>query len=152
MDACRDAAGGDDGECGGAELNCHDYCYIYDLSRGRDYGYGHGDRELVGVFECDWTDGAKREHLGDDWGGWFTERATGSECGGYADRELLHGGVSPGRWEREPGVLGDSVEPGAGAFERCEEYGAAYVCGDADGEQGVCGYGDRGGGVGASAG
>src|ERR1700744_1002821 len=106
MDADRIAATGDSGSydrdedaCNGAgrfrKHNCNDAGYRYDLSRGWDAGERHRNRELAGVYDRDRPGGAERDDVGDDYERSF-EPAIGSEFRFHADRDLLHGGVSPG--------------------------------------------------------
>src|SRR5277367_645361 len=105
MDADRNAAAGnsggddrDEGDCRGAgdfrERNCYYAGYRYDFSRGWNIGKWDGDRELAGVYGSEWTGCAERDDVGDDYR-WSFESAAGSECWLDADRNLLHGGVSP---------------------------------------------------------
>ena len=56
------------GVCAG-NCNCNYTGYRYDLSRGWHGGERDGDRELAGVYDCERTGGAEREHVGDDWAG-----------------------------------------------------------------------------------
>src|ERR1700677_1751553 len=106
MDADWDAAAGysggddrDEGDCRGAgdfrECNCNYTSYRYDLSRGWNTGEWDCACELAGVYDSDWTGGAERDDVGDDYG-WGFESAVGAECRIDADGDLLYGGVSPG--------------------------------------------------------
>src|SRR6266550_2010400 len=106
MDADRDAAAGyagsddrDEGDCCGAgnfrECNCYYAGYRYGLSRGWYSCGGDGDRELAGVYHCEWAGGPQWEYVGDDYRRGF-ESAAGSECRIDADGNLLYCGISPG--------------------------------------------------------
>ncbi len=68
------------------------------------------------------------------------------ECGRKSDRNLLHRGLSSGRRQRQPRVLGGSRKPGAGAHQRGAQHGAAHFRSDADGQQELCRYRDCCGG------
>src|ERR1700722_16748081 len=109
MDAGWDAAAGDSGSGKGNDDACkctgvadcyYDGCR-YGLPCRWDYCNRDCNCELAGVYHRDWAVGAVGNNVDYDWRGGSAESAACPECRGFADGDLLHGGVSPERWQRE---------------------------------------------------
>ena len=97
----------------------------HDLSGGRVSGDRNGGHQLARVFDGGGAVGVGRQHLGDDRGGRRVQRAVGSQRGIEPDGQLLHGGLSPERWKRQPRVLGGAGQRDARQGERHPQHGAA---------------------------
>ena len=101
--------------------------------------------ELAGVYDGGRKCGGGGLHVHSGRSEWKLSDPAGSERGSDADEHVLHGGVPPERWDDEPAVLGDSdasFRSGPGEAFAGREPGASDQCGDADGEQELCGRGD----------
>ena len=151
-----DGARSDASECGGC-VTLDDPSERYGVSR-RWYACVRDSVDFVaGVHDCGCKAGGGREHECVAGSGRKPGRGPDSECGGNSDRHVLPGGVQPRRCGSHRILAGRgklAYHRGRSAGEsRVRDSSAAgiqAICGQCDcGQQGLCRYSGRVGGIGS---